>query len=212
MAMLGLLFLSCSQTRTLAPLVKGSHGNTKEIEGAISRMIIPKIELQNADIRDAIDQLVTTARNNDPERCGVSVILNLPATGASKPLPRITLKLSRIPLKIALDYITSAADLHWWIEPHAIIISSQRRPLPMITRTYRVSPRELDAAARRVLQLQPEAAITTKVVNDFMEKMGVAIPPGATLTYDRSRKRIVATNTAENLNSIESVLDAIDRP
>ncbi len=153
---------------------------------------------------------------------------------ASTPgVPSITLKLSRVPLGVALDYITSAADLRYRVESHAVVITSGlvTGTNLLITKTYKVVPgtfeNEVRAATAATGQAgtitrgtgagsvtalgQGAVTITPADVKKFFTDAGIAFPPSSGVNYSRGAATLIVTNTAESLDAIERILEDINK-
>ena len=84
----------------------------------LEKIIIPKIELREATLTEALDFLRAKAKELDPEKIGVNLVVK-PGTTSDA---RITVSLSNIPLVEALRYFTGLADLEYEVQPNAIVI------------------------------------------------------------------------------------------
>lgn len=129
----------------------GTRGN-EAITAKLNRIIIPKIDLRDTTVREAVEFLKQQSRQldnstNDPkDKRGVNIVLKLnppagavPVDGAAAPAAvpgeatapatiggnadtAITLSLSNVPLIEALKYLTDLAKLKYKIEPYAVSI------------------------------------------------------------------------------------------
>ena len=132
--------------------------------------------------------------------------------------------LTNIPLIEALKYVTGLANLKFKVEPYAVSIVPQGVDTTVFnTKEFKVRPGFInriaggggDAAAGG---LTPTAtADATKGgssiagrmdAKEFLIASGVTFPQGATATYLASSSRLVVRNTAENLDLIQSLIDA----
>lgn len=141
--------------------------STEAINAKLNRIIIPKISLTDATIREAVDFLKQRSREldtttDDPaQKRGVNIVLKLPTApvepavvGASStpeagasvsPLvtadSKITLALSNVPLIEALRYLTELAGLKYKVEPFAVsIVPITENTDELLTKEYRVAP------------------------------------------------------------------------
>jgi beta-lactamase regulating signal transducer with metallopeptidase domain len=81
-------------------------------------IIIPKIELREATLAEALDFLRMKAKELDPEKTGVNLVLEPGATSDAK----ITVSLVNIPLLEALHYVASLANFEYQVQPNAIVV------------------------------------------------------------------------------------------
>ncbi len=126
--------------------------STESISAKLNRIIIPKIDLRDATVREAVEFLKQRSREldsttDDPgQKRGVNIVLKLPAADAAAlatvPPPdgstpvadaaqtapvvtedsKVTLALNNVPLIEALRYLTELAGLKYKIEPFAVSI------------------------------------------------------------------------------------------
>lgn len=153
----------------------GSSGQTRNISGAgteaisakLNRIIIPKIELRDTTVREAVEFLKQRSRDldtttDDPKlKKGVNIVLKLPVTpapvvtdpnappaaDAAPVVPaanadtRINLSLNNVPLIEALRYMTELAGLKYKVEPFAVsIVPITENTDELLTKEYRVPP------------------------------------------------------------------------
>ena len=143
--------------------------NTEAISAKLNRIIIPKIELHDTTIREAVEFLKQRSREldtttDDPKlKRGVNIVLKLPnapvgtevpADPAAVPAPgtaalapevtaetKITLSLSNVPLIEALRYLTELSGLKYKVEPFAVsIVPLTENTDELLTKEYRVPP------------------------------------------------------------------------
>ncbi len=147
-----------------------SGSNTEAISAKLNRIIIPKIDLRDTTIREAVDFLKQRSREldtttDDPKlKKGVNIVLKLPnpTVGAETPVDpaavpvpgatatttpevtaetRITLSLSNVPLIEALRYLTELSGLKYKVEPFAVsIVPLTENTDELLTKEYRVPP------------------------------------------------------------------------
>jgi beta-lactamase regulating signal transducer with metallopeptidase domain len=101
------------------------------IQDKLNGIIIPKFELRDATVPEAVDYLKKQSVENDtkepdPSRRGVNIVLagpapNLPANQA----PRITISLTKIPLIEAIKYVAQLANYKCTADGTRIILSPQ---------------------------------------------------------------------------------------
>jgi general secretion pathway protein D len=156
--------------RTTAAEVQARVGirGTEATMAKLNQIIIPKIDLRDATVREAVEFLKQRSREldtsvEDPEaKRGVNIFLKLAPTTApapdmttvppvegAAPLPpvggtadtRVTLSLTNVPLIEALRYLTELAGLKYKIEPYAVsIVPLTEITTDLVTKKYRVPP------------------------------------------------------------------------
>ncbi len=99
---------------------------TTLINRKLDEITIPRIDFQDATLREAIDFLKQRAASldaaeTDPSRKGINIVLKLPPE-ADESKAKLTLALTDIPLRLAIDYVAKAANLKLKIEPYAVAI------------------------------------------------------------------------------------------
>lgn len=154
------------------------------------------------------------------------------AAPAATSVPPVTITMRNVPLIDLLNYITQGSGLRFRVEPHAVIISPATAvgPITMVTRTYKVVPGTFELAVTRARADTGQAGIMTAAatgqirglegaplviapadVRQFFEDAGVPFPEGARVTYNRSANALIATNTPTNLDTLERILEVINK-
>ena len=138
-----------------------------QIIAKLNTIIIPKIDLSDSPLSEAIEYLKQKSKEQDPAKLGVNIFLKLssptaspvsaaaqPATPGNIPIPgatpsapaatsepHVTLSLNHVPLFVALDYVSKLANMKIKIDPYAVSIVPLSEPTDiMITREYQVPP------------------------------------------------------------------------
>lgn len=135
---------------------------------------------------------------------------------------RITLALSDVPLRAAVDYIARAANLKTKIEPYAVVVVPQSEPTDvLITKEYKVPPNFISALPSSVTSPTAAAGGATTTVapgstsvlaplsgaKDFLVSEGVSFPPGASANYISSTSKLIVKNTQANLDLIDNLVE-----
>ena len=134
---------------------------TDQIVAKLNTIIIPKIDLNDTPISEAIEYLKQKSVEQDPNKKGVNIFLKLglggqpaaagsaagatSATNAAPPAPttepHVTLALSNVPLYVALDYLSKLSNLKLKIDPYAVSIVPLSEPTDvLVTKEYLVPP------------------------------------------------------------------------
>jgi general secretion pathway protein D len=155
------------RTTSVGAINRTGIRGTEAIVAKLNRIIIPRIDLQEATVRDAVDFLKQRSKDLDTtaespgERKGVNIVLKLDS-GAQVPAPdpaapadptapppqvggnentRITLTLTNVPLIEALRYLTELSGLKYKIDPYAVsIVPLSENTTDLVTKEYRVPP------------------------------------------------------------------------
>ena len=146
-------------------------GSKDAINNKLNKIIIDKMDLENASIREVVDFLKQKSRQldnstDDPKKKGVNIVLKLasqtpptaPTDDQSAETPpaeagvtedtKISIALKNVPLIEAVRYLTELADLKYKIEPFAVsIIPLTENTEELVTKEYRVPPGFIPASA-----------------------------------------------------------------
>jgi len=146
-------------------------GSKDAINNKLNKIIIDKMDLEDASIREVVDFLKQKSRQldnstEDPKKKGVNIVLKL-ASPAPVPTPtgeqpaetpspetgvtedtKISIALKNVPLIEAVRYLTELAGLKYKIEPFAVsIIPLTENTEELVTKEYRVPPGFIPASA-----------------------------------------------------------------
>ncbi len=205
----------------------------------LNSLVIPQLEFRQANIVDVIRYLDQASqavdKDSPPADKGVNFILNLgrqggagaapaeaaeeQAAGASS-IPTVTLSLRNILLIDAIKYITEVTGLKYRVEDNVVVVTSSDVVVgDLMTRTYRVQPSIADqirssapAAAGDGKKFELGAAAPTSELGDvrqFFIDAGVPFPEGTSIVYRPSLNLLIVKNTAENLDSLERILNSL---
>jgi len=159
-----------------------NSANSKDaINNKLNKIILDRIDLEDASIREVVDFLKQKSRQldtstEDPKKKGVNIILKLasqgsaptssPTTEAQEPTakPRVTedtkisIALKNVPLIEAVRYLTELADLKYKIEPFAVsLIPITENTEDLVTKEYRVPPGFIPASTGESAAALPTA-------------------------------------------------------
>jgi general secretion pathway protein D len=169
-------------TTTEAQARVGIRG-TEATMAKLNRIIIPRIDLRDATVREAVEFLKQRSRELDTsteeqEKRGVNIFLKLaapapvpapdlsaaPPIEGSTALPpvggsadtKVTLSLTNVPLIEALRYLTELAGLKYKIEPYAVsIVPITENTTELVTKKYRVPPGFIPTSATTGAEIIP---------------------------------------------------------
>ncbi len=210
--------------------VEKALNETQAIRKKLESIIIPKIKFTEADIKSILDTVVQSSKDQDaPTHEGVNIILNLipeafvappSKKGVPPPVPLVpfleppgvkpvTMELNQVSLGEALKKIADAAGLKMRIEPQAVVLDNTGE-IGLVTKTYRVIDEKF---TRDVLRAQggEKPMVTPESVKKYFETAGVKFPSGASVTYARLASVLIVTNTEENIEVFERILEIINK-
>ncbi len=87
-----------------------------------SRLIIPRVEFSGATVKEAIEFFRIKARDADPQKKGVNLLLTPEAPAAT-----ITLSLKDVPLSEALRYVAELAGLEIRTDKSSIVLAPKKK-------------------------------------------------------------------------------------
>jgi len=218
---------------------------TDQIVAKLNTIIIPKIELSDSPISEAIEYLKQKSKEQDPSRKGVNIFLKLgqqlssqnqpyqtptspfpPSLGTTSPAsttqaePHISISLSNVPLYVALEYISKLSNLKLKIDQYAVSIVPLSEPTDvMVQKEYQVPPtfippKALDGnalpqpGASGVPNPNSSRVAQRQDAKEYLASQGVEFPPGASANYITSGSKLVVRNTRDNMDLIDSLVDA----
>jgi general secretion pathway protein D len=215
---------------------------TDQIVAKLNTIIIPKIDLSDSPISEAIEYLKQKSLEQDPSKKGVNIFLKLGTSASSTeaaPItppgvatttsaspasptaePHITLALSHVPLYVALDYISKLSNLKLKIDPYAVSIVPLSEPTDiLVTKEYQVPPTFIPQKALDGGATLPQAGgglsdpnkariAQRQEAKDYLISQGVDFPTGASANYLASGSKLVVRNTRDNIDVIDSLVDA----
>jgi len=199
---------------------------TSLINRKLDEITIPRIDFQDATIREAVDFIKQRAAaldttEQDPSRKGINIVLKL-SEDAPEASSRITLALNDIPLRTAIDYVAKAANLKLKVEPYAVAIVPQSEVTDvLITKEYKVPPGFITAlpasstsgslpGAGGATTVAPgsQSAVTARSgAKEFLETSGVTFPVGASANFIASSSKLIVKNTQSNMDIIDTLVE-----
>ncbi len=190
---------------------------TASINRKLDDLILPTVNFSDATIREALNQLKRLAvaadkDESDPNRKGVNIILKLAKEQEDSTLP-LSLTLSDIPLREAIRYVASAANLKLKVEPYSVVVVPLSEPTDvLITKEYKVPPSFITslpatASAPGVAAGSQSVVGNRSGAREFLETQGVTFPEGASANFVASTSRLIVKNTQSNLDLVDTLVD-----
>ncbi len=211
-------------------------GNQKSIQTKLDSIIIPKIELKEVTLREAIDFLRKEsvdldATETDPARKGVNIVLKLesaPAPGApaavfaaAKPAGDLDHGADTQKAGDEGDNI-SPGDARITLSLTNIPLSEALRYITSLAGakvkiepyTVAIVPLsvETDEFITKEYQVPKGLFTGTQTAREYLETSGVTFPPGASAKYDASNGKLAVHNTTSNIDLTDQIVDANAAP
>jgi hypothetical protein len=163
-----------------------------------------------------IEKVKRAAREQDPDKKGVNIILSLKAAETERLL--INLERDSIPVGELIREICQVAGLKYHIDGNLVKIAS---PGLTIETKYFLVPAgffDLVAANKNVGGAKPDPAVPAghpaadgknKVVLQHFINSGVKFEAGCWLAFVQPANRLVVSNTPEELRKIETIIEQL---
>ena len=196
---------------------------TQSINNKLDSIKIPRIELNETPVEEALHYIKKKAREldeseSDPANKGINIVFKVPPDTSTTAYP-ITLALEDVPLRAALDYVTQAATLKYKVEEFAIVVVPQSENTDiLVTKVYKVPASFIQAApgSSPGAVLEGVAAGSQSVVAprsaavEYLEDNGVTFKDikGASAFFNKSSSTLTVTNTLSNLELVDAFVDA----
>ncbi len=196
---------------------------TTAINRKLDNIRIPSINFREATVREALDFIKQRSRDldtdePDPNKRGINIVPKLDSATADAG-QRITLSLTDVPLREALNYIATAASLKTKVEPYAVaVVPLSERTDVLITKEYKVPPGFISNAPAGGGDAgggfgggfggaAETATVARSGAREFLEAQGVDFPEGASANYLASSSRLIVRNTQPNLDLVDQLVD-----
>ncbi len=189
---------------------------TQSINRKLDEIEIPRVSFVDATVREAIEKLQQRSVEEDRKRrreeglpddgdLGVNIVLKLDAAAQSQ---LVTLDLTNIPLRQALEYIVNLASLKIKIEPYAVLIVPMSEPTDtLVTMEFRVPPGFITATPSGGGDASAGTA-GSSTAKTFLESQGVQFPAGASANYLPGSSMLIVRNTQDNLSLVETLVQS----
>lgn len=194
---------------------------TAAINRKLDEINIPRIDFREATVREALDFIKQRAAaldtvEPDPTRKGINIVLKL-APDAPEAASRITLSLTDVPLRAAIDYVARAANLKLKVEPYSVVVVPQNEPTDvLITKEYKVPPSFITSLPASAAESAPVPGVAAgsqpsiaarSGAREFLESQGVTFPEGASANYIAGTSRLIVKNTQANLDIVDTLVE-----
>ena len=221
--------------RQLVDRPQKKYSEVNKIRQKLKSIIIPRLDFEDITVETAVRHLREQSKQLDPEGVGINIFLRLKAPkvknsaldvskakeitvaagddqeeeeeeeeedttadggeGAGKSV--VDLVLVKRNLYQAIYFLCKAADLKFRIEKYAVVIAAKNIALDDLE--TKIFPVEQGALAA----VGGDDAASLK---GYFKDRGIKFPNGAKIVYDSRISRLIATNTLDNLNRLESII------
>jgi hypothetical protein len=184
-----------------APFAENTPKNPSKFPiGVISEklrtIVIPKIDLKNVSLEEAVDLLRLRAIEHDtteldPKKKGINFVVKIPE---GKPMPQLNnhLRLRNVPLGSVLRYIVNETKMQCHVDEFAVIVwPDAETDQDLISCTFRVPPSFID-------DMEGSSML------GYLRKCGIAFPEGSSASLD-SAGNLRVTNFLFELYKIEQL-------
>lgn len=191
---------------------------TQSITRKLDEIEIPRVSFVDATVREAIEKLQQRSVEEDRKRrreeglpddgdLGVNIVLKLDAAAQSQ---LVTLDLTNIPLRQALEYIVNLANLKIKIEPYAVLIVPLSEPTDtLVTMEFRVPPGFITNTPSGSADTGGGVgAAGSSMAKAFLESQGVQFPTGASANFLAGSSMLIVRNTQDNLSLVETLVQS----
>lgn len=189
------------------------------IEKKLKEIIIDHIAFEDVPLSTALRYLTARSKDLDPDKKGINFMCKVevpsaaPADGAEgegtvaattspEDFYRVNMVIDQVPLSQVIDGICKAAshsniEIKKNVEEFAVVIYSSNVAISVLE--TRIWPLETPPAEM--------PANDAPGLIDYFRNHGVAFPDGTTAIYDDAISRLIVTNTLDQINLIEDIIE-----
>lgn len=203
----------------------------------LDNIIIPRLDLQDIPLREAIDLLASIARDNDPNpnplEKGVTFVVNTQQTSGegggieSSEIRVPSLQLQNVPLKEALKQICNLCTptMRFKVEEYVVSIvpASDTSVTELLTKQFNVVPgfvERLGGTASGASGGGETGGLfgsddsgddaAPKSLKELVTQMGVKFPEGSSVQYVPVTSSVIVTNTAVGIDRIAKIIEDVN--
>jgi general secretion pathway protein D len=203
-----------------------NDAGTVSISAKLDRIIIPKLALDQATLAEALDYLRMAVQSQDSDGVNFTTNLGSPDAEVTKSIlaRKFDLRLSNVPLRQALKYITDITQTSFSTDDFAVIITPVGSTSDeLVMRNYKVPPDFLTnmssgaggaaAPADPFAEAPAKEGLLTKRLSaqEALKQSGVGFPDGASASYNAATSTLHVVNTATNQDFISQIVDAASK-
>jgi Mg-chelatase subunit ChlD/tetratricopeptide (TPR) repeat protein len=199
-----------------------SSADTAKIRHKLETIVIPKIDLHEVTVREAIDFLkkksVELDGSSPAGSRGANIVLKLgdvtggkgKAGDSSDPAnARITLSLNNVPMIEALKYVTGLANLKFKVEPHAVsVVPLIESTDVLVTKEWKVTPGLIPTASETGKTSSKDAdAKAREAAKNWLITNGIQFNGTASATYNPKTGRLIVRDTPDQLDLVDQIVE-----
>jgi general secretion pathway protein D len=201
-------------------------GETREaISRKLAELIVPEINLEEVNVRTAIDYLSLRSTELDPEGRGIRFVLDtqsISAVDAEALTRQFTVILQDTPIGVVLNTICELAGLRPNVEQYAVKIvpSASAASEQLISKDYSVPPsfEKLGvaddgggaAADDPFATAADQPAFAPRATaEEILKSRGIPWPEGASAFYISGSSTLTVKNTRSNMELVDAFVDSI---
>ncbi len=149
------------------------------------------------------------------------------ASGGSSAIRTVTFKIERMTLREVLEYVCAATGLKMRVDKNAIVIASELEEKNLQTRYYNVR----EGFIKAISDMGSTSGSSANDEDDFgfdeeptssgssadsasliagFKTLGITFSSNAAVSYSSHISKLIVTNTAENLNKVQEVINQLD--
>ncbi len=202
--------------------IEAKTSSPESIYSRMEQIIIPQFAFNGYNITKVVSKLNELAKENDPEKRGINIILGLDSDKASK--LNVSMNLLQMPLKDLLRYLSLETGLKYRVESDSnsiVIGTSELQSASFPVRGDLIAGILASAPAgdsgEAAVPGQPAAPAENKssgassaALKSYFQARGIEFGDGATIAYDRRTNEITVQNTMKNIQRMDELLKKIN--
>ncbi len=207
-----------------------AESGSVKIEQKLKNIVIPNLEFNDARLIDVLQFLTQKSQEldtseTDPLKRGVNIVVDSApdATGIDPSERNLSVRISNVPLGVALQYVTGQVDMKYRVDAFAVTVVPMSSDIEgvLVTRTYIVPPgfisgKEEGGGATGPVDpfASPDdtggGALVKRIsAKDYLTKNGIAFGEGANARYVAATSKLVVRNTEDQQRAIERLIAAV---
>lgn len=208
-----------------------TDGGSTRIERKMREIIIPSLEFNGAALGDIVEFLSQKSQEldvseTDPRKRGINIVINSSGMGegANPAQLPLSVKLSNVPVGVALKYVAQQVGMDYRIDNVAVSVVSPAAAGGggLMTQRFIVPPGFLsggggggnavaapdDPFATPAAGGGAGALVERVTAQKFLENRGVEFGAGASATYIAATSSLIVRNTPEQVTTIDYIIQS----
>jgi len=199
-------------------------GGRVVLETKLQKIMIPRLEFEGARLMDVVEVLIQKSieldvTESNPLKKGVNIVINSSGAADDPSQKILTVKLSNVPLGVALQYATQQVGMKYIVDDYAVSVVplSAATDSSLVVGTFPVPPGFIqgggDGAAVGGGTNDPFAPagensggtlVVRITAEEFLKQQGVKFGPGAVAQYINGN--LIVKNTVEQVEVIKALV------